>query len=194
MKRKIFGLAAAAALAMTAVAGGSASATTLEWAGVAQNKTVGISATATEFIVLSTTSGSPINSCAASSILGQTSVFTGAKVTAGLSEFKFTSCNFPITVDNLGQLYFEWESGTTSASVFSENAKLTSGTPYGFSITCETSAGTKIGTLTGATTASNPGTEAILHLNAVLNCGFLVPSATLKGTYKLFGNELGAVS
>jgi len=191
---KMIGLTGIVAMATLASTVGTASATTFEAGGVAQNKQLGISATATEFISLATTSGSPINSCAASTIMGQTSVFTGPKVTAGLSAMTFTMCNFPITVDTLGQLYFEWESGTTNANVFSENAKLTSGTPYGFTMTCETNAGTQIGTLTGATTASNPSTEAILDLNGVLNCGFLLPSVTLKGKYKLFGNEYGVVS
>jgi hypothetical protein len=67
--------------------------------------------------------------------------------------------------------------------VFSEQAEVTVGSPFG-NLTCKTGSGTTIGRLTGK---GSGGGAAILDVNAVLNCGFLVPSASWKGTYELTG-------
>jgi hypothetical protein len=45
-------------------------------------------------------------------------------------------------------------------------------------VNCKTGTGTDLGTLTGVSSGN-----ATMHINAVLNCGFLLPSATFKGTY-----------
>jgi hypothetical protein len=61
--------------------------------------------------------------------------------------------------------------------VFSENAEVTVGTPFG-TVNCKTGEGVSIGDLTGAASGNTT-----MHINGVLNCGFLLPSATWKGTY-----------
>ncbi|HEX6206456.1 MAG TPA: hypothetical protein VFZ29_11690 [Solirubrobacterales bacterium] len=188
MKVKILGLAGLA-MGIMALAVSSASATTMEWAGVTRNSSVGITANLekSSFTVLSRTDTTPGNTCGSSTALGATSSpFTGTTVTAPLTELTFTSCNYAVTVDQSGQLYFQHISGTTNATVFSENAEVTVGTVWGFTVNCKTGTGTDIGKLTGVSSG-----EATLDIDAVLNCGFLLPSGVWKGTYRMWGNGLG---
>lgn len=175
---------AAAALAATALAvtvgAGSASATTLELNGVTKNETVELSfrlnlGTST---VLSRTDGTLANTCTFSRMGGWTLTYTGAKVTSWANWLSFESCTRPVTVHFPGKLYIEHEAGTTNGTVFSENAEVTVSTPFG-TVNCKTGFGTDIGTLTGREWG-----WSTLHINAVLNCGFLLPSASWKGTYE----------
>jgi hypothetical protein len=191
---KMIGLATLAAMAMTVVAVGSASATTLEVGGVVQNKAITLTSGATASLFLTKTDGSELNTCSESRFQALTSVFSGAKVTGSLSTLSFNKCSFEsVTVDSAGGLYIEWESGTTSGSMFSENVKTTVPTAFGFTVTCETGTGTKVGTFDGV--QSSTSEHATITINAVLNCGFLVPSATWKGTYKISSpTGLGVVS
>jgi hypothetical protein len=191
MSIKILGLAAVAAL--MALGGSSASATTLEKGGVTQTGAVTVEASVIGSVVLAKTDGSVSNSCTESSVKGTSSVFTGTKVTGSLSQLSFKKCTVEtVVVEAAGGLYVEHESGTTSGSVFSENAKVSVPTHFGFSVTCDTGAGTKIGTVDGVASSS---AHATMTVNAVLNCGFLLPSATLKGTYKVSSpTGLGIVS
>lgn len=187
---KMLGLAAVAAMAFTAFAASSASATTLEINGVTQNKPVTIEASLEKgtSVVLARTDGSLANTCTTSNVHGETTKFTptpegpltghGEPNPKGLT---FESCTRPVTVHDPGTLGIDYD-GDTSAEVFSKNAEVTVSTPFG-TVNCKTGAGTKIGTMTGATSKSNPGIHAIIHADAVLNCGFLLPSATWKGTY-----------
>jgi hypothetical protein len=180
---RIIGLALVAAIALTAAVAGNASATTLEIGGVAQSKAVVFEASATSSTVFAKTDGSEANSCSVSTYKGTTSVFSGPRVTGSLSELSFKTCKLEaLIVDTKGGLYFEHEVGTTSASVFSENAQWTQPTSFGFSVTCSTGSGTKIGTVDGVASIS---AHATITINAVLSCGFLLPSATLKGAYKV---------
>jgi hypothetical protein len=183
---KMLGLAAVAAMALMAVTAGSASATTLEIGGTVQSKAVSISASAEGTILLSDTENTQANTCSVSSVSGETSVFSGEKVTGPLKELSFTTCTrSPVTVNSPGQLYIIWEGGesSTSGSVFSENADVTVPTTFGFSVTCTTlPGGTKIGTLVGVKSSSE---HATLSVSAVLSCGFLLPSASWSGTYKV---------
>lgn len=65
----------------------------------------------------------------------------------------------------------------------------------GFSVTCSTGSGTTLGTLEGATTTANPGAHALLSVTAVLNCGFLLPSALFAADYKITSpTDLGVVA
>jgi len=186
---KMLGLAAVAAMALMAIGAGSASATTLELGGVTQNKAVTLEAEATAGAVLAKTDGSEANTCSVSKVKGTTSVFSGTKVTGALSELTFKTCkNESVVVDKAGQLYVEYEGSGTSGSVFSENAEVTVPTSFGFSVTCSTGAGTKVGTLDGVAAGT-----ATMTVNAVLSCGFLLPSATWKGTYKV-SSALGVVA
>ena len=96
-------------------------------------------------------------------------------------------------VHNAGKLEVT-STGGTNGSVASEEAVVTVGTPFG-TVTCNTGATTTIGTLTGATTTGNPGAHAIMDINAVLNCGFLLPSAKWEGTYTVTSpTDLGVVA
>ena len=202
---KILGLAAVAAMAFTAFAASSASATTLEVGGVAKDEAVTISASIeTETsAVLSRTDGSLANTCTISGAHGTTEIvkdgagnviddFTGPRVTGALSSLTFAECSRPVTVHKAGQLYIEYdpiieehpdkkvtETATTNGTVFSENAEVTVSTPFG-TVNCKTGTGTDIGTLTGVKEGN-----ATMHINAVLNCGFLLPSASWKGAYTI---------
>jgi hypothetical protein len=182
MKTKMRVVAALAAAALVAVGATSASATTLERGGVTQNGAVTIEASSTAGVVLAKTDGTPVNTCNVSSIKGTTSVFSGTKVTGSLSELSFKTCAVgTVTVDAKGGLYIENEGGT-SGEVYSENAEVTVPTSFGFSVTCSTGSGTRIGTLDGVKGSSE---HATLTVSAVLNCGIFLPSATWKGAYKV---------
>ncbi|HEX6205725.1 MAG TPA: hypothetical protein VFZ29_07955 [Solirubrobacterales bacterium] len=178
---KMLGVAAVAAMAFMAFAAGSASATTLELNGTTTNASVtlsgeiegGTSAT------LARTDGSLANTCTSSKVAGSTATpFTGSKVTGAVSSLSFGGCSETVTVDKNGSLYVEHISGGTNGTVSSEEAEVTVKTPFGNEVNCKTSAGTDIGTLTGASSGT-----VKMDINAVLNCGFLLPSATWKGTY-----------
>ncbi|HYQ79699.1 MAG TPA: hypothetical protein VEP91_11380 [Solirubrobacterales bacterium] len=181
---KTIGLTAVAAMALMAVAAGSASATTLEIGGVVQSGAVTLTASAESAIVLADTERSQFNSCSQSHMHWTTSVFSGTKVIGSLTELSYATCTrSPFVVDAKGGLFIESESGTTSGNVFSENAEVTIPTTFGFSVSCKTaSSGTKIGTLDGVKSISE---HATITLTAVLSCGFLLPSASLKGSYKI---------
>jgi hypothetical protein len=185
---KKIGLAAIAAIAITAFTAGSASATSLEVNGVTKNQAVTISASiaAGNILVLARTDGAIGNTCTTSTVGGTTSTFTGTKVTGALSVLAFTNCNHPVTVHQKGQFYIEHEAGTTAGTVFSENAEWTSVTSWGFTVTCKTGAGTKIGTLQGVAS----GTQS-MELNTIVNCGFLLPSAQWAGVYTITTSGLG---
>ncbi|HEY5942305.1 MAG TPA: hypothetical protein VIT89_05515 [Solirubrobacterales bacterium] len=177
---KMLGIAAVAAMALTAFAASSSGATTLEVGGVPKNEKVEITASLKSgtSTTLSRTDGSLANTCTASHLSGSTeSPFTGTRVTGPVSSLSFSSCDRPVTVDKAGKLYVEHIAGTTNGTVFSEEAEVTVGSIFG-TLTCRTFEGTDIGTLTGGKEG-----HATLHIDAVLNCGFAVPSATWKGTY-----------
>ncbi len=174
---KMLGLAAVAAMAMTAFTAGSASATTLEVGGVTQNGAVTFTASAETSLILARTDGSFANTCTESHVHGTTTIFTGTYVTAPLSSLSFSNCIRPVTVHKPGAVEVHHIAGTTNGTVYWENSEVTMGSPFG-TINCKTGATTHVGTLTGVKEG-----HATFHTNAVLNCGFLVPSATTKGSY-----------
>ncbi|HEY3434391.1 MAG TPA: hypothetical protein VGK41_01935, partial [Solirubrobacterales bacterium] len=176
MKRKVFSSVSLLAIALIAAFGANAaSATTFEVGGVTRNSSVTftLSLEAGSSAVWSRTDGTHMNSCTGSHMSGATtSPFTGTALTAPLSALSFSGCNpGAIVVHQPGQIWLEHISGTTDAAVWSENAELTIPTTLGFTGNCKTGAGTKIGTLTGVSSG-----KAKIHINAVVNCGFLVPS------------------
>jgi hypothetical protein len=181
---KILGLAAVAAMALMAIGASTASATTLAVGGSKTNSAVKIEAsleTGTS-AKLQKTDGTFANTCTTSKVVGTTSVFTGTAVSGPLAEketgLSFGSCTTEkVTVDASGSLSVEWISGTTNGTVKSSGAKVTVPSPFG-TLTCETGTGTDVGTLTGTKTGS-----ATMDIKAVLNCGFLAPSATWEGSY-----------
>ncbi|HEX6204349.1 MAG TPA: hypothetical protein VFZ29_00890 [Solirubrobacterales bacterium] len=187
---KMLGIAAVAAMSFMAFAASSASATTLEVGGVTQNGAVTITGSLDESVILARTDGSFANTCTKSHFHGTTTKFT-KPVTGPLSSLTFEGCERPVTVHKPGALEVVHIAGTTNGTVFSESAEVTSGSPFG-TLNCKTGETTHIGTLTAATTATNPTVHATVDVNAVLNCGFLVPSATWKGSYWITSpTELG---
>jgi hypothetical protein len=177
---KILGLAAVAAMAMTAFTAGSASATTLEVGGVKKTTNTAITASlqSGSSAVLSRTDGSFANTCTASHVDGETTVNTGAAVSGPIKTLTFTNCTRPVSVHNPGSLSVTHTSGT-NGTVSSSGAVVTVGSPFG-TLNCQTGASTHLGTLTGT---GNLAAHATLAIDAVINCGFLVPSAVWKGTY-----------
>ncbi|MDQ2629615.1 MAG: hypothetical protein M3Y75_01380 [Actinomycetota bacterium] len=169
----------AAALAVT-LGAGSASATTLEIEGVTQNQSVDINLGLAlgSSAVLSRTDGSLANTCTNSRIRGSTVTYTGATVTTWANTLSFESCERWVTVHFPGKLHIEHIGGTTDGTVSSSGAEVTVGSPFG-TLNCKTGFGVDLGRLTGSKWG-----WAMLDVNAVLNCGFLVPSATWKATYE----------
>ena len=182
---KNLGIAVTATMAMTASTTGSASATTLEVNGVKQSAAVTVSTSLKpgSSSVDSSTDSSFATTCTASTFHGSTTVFTGASVTLLLSGMTFSSCtpNGPRVVHKPGTLSITHIAGTTNGTVTMSGSEVTIPTPF-TTITCKFN-NTHLGTLTGATTATNPGSHAILDVNAVLNCGFLLPSWKWTATY-----------
>lgn len=179
MQLKAFGLAAVAAMAFTAFAASSASAATLEVSGVKKNSAVLIEAglKSGTSMTWSLTNGSLGNTCTAAGVASETEgTFTGISLTA-LTGIAFASCERTVTVDKHGILHISDITGTTNGTVSSSGTEVTVGTAIGH-INCKTGGGVDIGTLTG--TASG---HAEIHINAVINCGFLAPSVSWKGTY-----------
>jgi hypothetical protein len=194
---KILGVMAAA-VALMAFAG-TASATTLETNGVKQGGAVAIDASQSGAVAFKSTAGAVLNECATSTIKGGTNVFTGVTVSGPLDDetvggktvvtgLTFTNCERePIAVDMPGTFSIEAIAGTTNGTLRSNGAKLTVPSSLG-TLTCTTS-NTDIGTLTG--TAAG---VSVIHINAVLNCGFVLPTAKWEGTYNVNGHSLGVVA
>jgi hypothetical protein len=178
---KIISLAALAAMALMAVAAGSASATTLEVGGVTTNASVTIKAslaTGTSTI-LRDTNNSTIDTCTTSTFEGKTeSSFTGATIGGKLTGLTFGNCTHTTTVDAKGSLTVEHVAGTTNGTVRSTGMSVTwQSTTFGATLNCQTN-NTHLGTLTGSASG-----HASLKVNAVVNCGFFVPSMKWEATY-----------
>ncbi|HEX6781142.1 MAG TPA: hypothetical protein VF125_03830 [Solirubrobacterales bacterium] len=176
---KILGLAAVAAMAMMAFAG-SASATTLEVGGVAQNKSVTIEASiaAGGSAILKDTNNATVDTCTGSVVKGSTSSpFSAEKVTGAVSSLTFTGCSHKTTVLKPGKLYITWEGGT-NGDVFSEEAEVTvESTIFGASCIAKTGTGTTIGTLDGVASG-----HATMTINGVIPMG-LCGDAIWSGNY-----------
>jgi hypothetical protein len=182
---KILGVAAVAALALMAFAGTASATTTLTTNGVVQNGAVTLEGTLTTgtSALLTDTGKSFANTCTSSVVEGKTTTFTGAAVVGNIEKLSFTNCTHnPVVVHKKGTLSVERIGTTTNGTVRSTGAEVT--VPVGLFggttiVTCTTN-NTDIGTLTG----SAAGTAEV-DVNAVLNCGFFLPSAKWEGTYVL---------
>lgn len=176
---KMLGLAAVAVAAFAASAASSASATTLELTGSTFNGTITVTASLepgsdTRYAL---TNGSFANTCTESHWHWFTSSFT-TPVQAPVQQFALAKCtNEAVVVDAKGSLSIVWISGTTNGTVTSSGTEVTVPSPIG-ALNCKTGSGTDIGTLTGKSSG-----QATMDVNAVLNCGFLAPSATWIGSY-----------
>jgi hypothetical protein len=179
---KILGVAAVAALALMAFAG-TASATTLTTNAVVQSGAVTLEAslTTSTSLLLTDTSKSFADTCTSSTVEGKTSTTTGNVVGGAISTLSFTNCTHnPVVVHKKGTLSVERIGATTNGTVRSTGAEVT--VPVGLfggttNVNCTTQ-NTDVGTLTGSTTGT-----AEIDINAVLNCGFFLPSAKWEGTY-----------
>jgi hypothetical protein len=176
---KILGLAAVAAMALMAFAA-SASATTLEINGTAQNRAVTLTSTLKSgtSAILKDEFGTTTDTCTTSEVKGATaSPFTGATVGGTISSLTFSNCTHTTTVLANGSLSVEWASGT-NGTVSSKGAEVTvQSTFFGASAICKTGEGTKLGTLTG--TAAG---DATMDINATIKCGIL-GNSSWTGTY-----------
>jgi hypothetical protein len=180
---KRIALALLAALALTALAGtSSASATTLEIGGVAQNKEVAFETTIASgsSLLLTDTGGTALNTCKDSTIKGHTAEpFTskeGTPISGPLTTLSWSGCTEGTpTVDSMGTLSVERIGTTTNGTVRSNGTKITTPSFFG-NLTCTTS-NTDIGTLTGVKSG-----KATLDINAVLSCT-VISTAKWSGTY-----------
>lgn len=176
---KTIGLAAVGAMALTALVASSALATTGEIGGVAKTESLTVSSSLkTETVAaLSRTDGSLANECAEASGHGFTeSPYTGTTVGGSIGTGSVGECTRPVTIHNVGTIRVSHISGTTNGTVESSGDEITVGSPFG-TLNCKTGAGVDMGVLTGVSSG-----HATVDVNAVLNCGFLVPSAAIKGT------------
>jgi hypothetical protein len=194
---KILGVVAVAAMALMAFAS-TASATTLETKGVAVNAEETIHATleAGTSALLADTGGFFANTCTESTMFGHTEKdstgdYTGPTVAVQITTLTFNKCKEePVVVDTPGTLTITHITGTTNGTVRSIGAKVTSPSPFG-ALTCTTAAspGTDVGTVTGVKEGS-----ATMDINAVLNCGFFLPSAKWQGSYSITTPNLGVTA
>lgn len=175
---KKLGLAAIVALALATVSANSASASTWTITGVKQTGAVTVTATLATSGKLEKTDHTFANTCTVSDLHWTSVSFTGEVVSGPVSSMSFSSCTTEkVVVDAAGSLSFQWISGTANATVKSSGAEITVPSPFG-ALNCKTGTGNDIGTLTGVSSGS-----ARLDIKAVLNCGFLAPSAIWEGEW-----------
>jgi hypothetical protein len=174
---KMLGIAAVAAMSFMAFAASSASATSLEVGGTTKAN-VFITATIESgtSALLQRTDGSFANTCTSSHVEGTSGANGGTTVTGAVSSLSFSNCTRPVSVHAGGTLHIQYTSGT-NGTVTSSGAQVTVGSIFG-TLDCKTGTGTHLGNVTGSASS-----HAIMHINAVINCGFLVPSAKWEGTY-----------
>jgi hypothetical protein len=178
----------ALAIVLISLAGASAaSATILEVKGAAKNERVSFSASLKGSATLSSTSGVFANTCTASQLGGYTvTPYFGPAVSGQVSTLSYGSCTHEnVFVFKMGTLSIR-SNGGTNGTVSSTGAELTVPvTIFGFvaSATCTTNE-TDLGTLTGAASGS-----ATLHVNAILTCGEILPTAKLEATYTVTSPE-----
>jgi hypothetical protein len=167
---------ASLALASTAVA------TTLEIAGVSQTTDVTFKGSLENSSILTDTANTFANTCIASDITAvDSTATTGAAVSGPIESLTASNCTHgPVVVDKLGTFSIERIGSITNGTVRMSGSQWTVPATVGGStviVNCTTS-NTDIGTLTG----TKSGT-ATLDVNAVLNCGFFLPSAKWVGSY-----------
>src|SRR6187397_1318968 len=163
---KLLSLAVTATAFMAlSVAVTSASATTIEIGGVAQNQSVVFEASLSAGTSLTQRDlgGTLFGTCTGSAFKGKTeSPFTASTVTGALSSLSFTSCagQLPVVI-NPGKFHFAWTSKTNGTLSWSGTEITINAAYLGGSCIFKTGSGTTVGTITGVTSGS-----AIIHLNA----------------------------
>jgi hypothetical protein len=181
---KMLGLAALAAMAVMALVGaGTASATTLDCAGVHCNVGTVIDASLSGSAKLTTTEGTVLDTCTGGTVKGVTTTTGSATETVqgNIEELTWGPCTEPTTTIAKGTLEIHWTSGLngtlTAGSVPSEVTVQT--TIFGSCI-FTIAAGGDIGTVTGTTSG-----DAVFHINAVASrkSGFCPSTTKWEGTY-----------
>jgi hypothetical protein len=181
--RKKLCLTALTVTALLALIGtGTASATTLEVGGVAQNKSVTIEASLKPgtSAILKDTNNATVETCTDSRMKGSTSSpFTGPSVTWLLIVLTTDSCSHTDHVLAAGIIHFYWTSGTNATVVASKSEVTIQSTIFGASCIAKTGTGTTIGTLTGVKEG-----HATMDINGVIPMG-LCGDAVWTGTYTI---------
>jgi hypothetical protein len=176
---KPIGLAAIAAMALTAFLGaGTASATQLyKYTTPSANDSLGVGTTFTFTLAGSslfedTEEALLVDTCTTSEMHGTFEDSAGGHPTGNLSALTFGNCSHTTDVVAKGSIEVRHIAGTTNGTVYSANAQVTfQSTIFGIQCTINTGAGgTLIGTLTGA---KSPTGTAVIDINAVLPVGFL---------------------
>lgn len=169
------------AMALMASCASSASATAIEVGGaeIKEEKTYTLSLEVGFSFTMSRTDGSLANTCTKVHLGGHIPWYNHPALwLLNITEFSFGGpCIRPVVVHKPGSLSVQYTSGT-NGTVSSSEAEVTVGTAFG-TVNCKTGSGTDLGTLTGVSSG-----QATVHVNAVVNCGFLLPSANWKGTLK----------
>lgn len=187
---KKLGMAALGAMALMAIVAGTASATTFETTGITENGEITVTASKKSGTsgVLSRTDGSLANTCTSEHVHYRTTSYTPVP-RAPVQQWALAGCTRPVTVDQAGEFSFELIAGTTNATVISSNAEITVSTPFG-TVNCKTGTGTDLGVLIGVAAGN-----ASMEINSVLNCGFLLPSASYVSKWVITGpHGLGVTS
>jgi hypothetical protein len=194
---KILGLVAMAALALMAFAS-TATATTLYTNGEKKAVSVTIEATLKGSALLRDTSNVFANTCTSSTVKGHTvSPFTGTTVGGPIDSLSFSGCTHEkVVVDTLGTLNVEVIGSGPNGTVRSNGAKVTTPvTIFGSVVTATcTTENTDIGTLTGSESPWTGTPLSEIDINAVLNCGSILPSAKWEGTYLITGHNIAVTS
>jgi hypothetical protein len=193
---KILGLVAMAALALMAFAS-TASATTLYTNGVKQTGSVAIDATLSGSATLRDTSNTFANTCTESTVEGKTTTFTGTLVSGPIEWLSFSHCTHEkVVVHKAGTLSVDQIGTGMNGTVRSSGAEVTVPVTILGSVvtaTCTTNE-TDIGTLTGSEAAYVAPGQSEIDINAVLNCGSILPSAKWEGTYRITGHNLAVTA
>jgi len=188
---KILGLAAVAAMALTAFLGaGSASAQTLyKYTTPSANDAI---ANETELIstletgtsaLLQDTLGGVNDTCTGSEVKGKIATNTTTDAGGAISALTFTGCSHTTTVLAKGELEIKNIAGTTNGTVVSKGARVTvKSTIFGLSCVANTGAGTTIGTLTGAKSST---ALATMDINGVITLENGCGDSTWTGSYEV---------
>jgi len=182
--RKLSFSALFAVVLLACVGVGTASATTLEIGGVAQNQAVTIEGSLEENskTIWETTTGQILEICEESTIKGKTEgAFTGGATVGGkVSTLTFGECLPEVKVLKPGSFTVEWISNTKGTVKSSGTEVEFEDEIMGIMLTCSTGASTDLGLLTGVAAGN-----ATLEINAVINCGFFRPSVIWKAAYTI---------
>jgi len=188
---KMLGLAAVAAMALTAFFGaGSASAQTL-YTYKTPNANIPIPV-GTELIstlesgksaLLKDTGGLANDTCTGSEVKGAISTNNTTDAGGSISALTFTGCTHTTHVLAKGELEIKNIAGTTNGTVISKGARVTiKSTVFGISCVANTGAGTTIGTLTGAKSETD---RATMDINGVITLENGCGDSTWTGSYEV---------